>query len=688
MDLVTWERLASERYLSQPLDWHIVKILSAALPPSCGNDARAAFETGARLLCASLNKGDTYLPLDQTEFLAAASGWLDMPENWQGGVPFRKDHGDRPAETVDAFSVKEFLRERIARFSDYLDRDAFGAVVSSPEDPGCPIIYDSGKKRLYFERYFQAVRGINDALANRLGDFPFAATDGAALVKNLLANTPAAMRPDARQAAALLLALRNKTLLVSGGPGTGKTFVVLQIVRLFMAALPWLSAEDIRLAAPTGRAAARLQESIAAGLATILGTQQNVGDGAVRGRDEALAALRGTTVHRLLGYIPSSASFARGPENPIDAAVVVVDEVSMLDIELFGRLLSALPEACVLILLGDRFQLPPVEAGAVLGDLTARFDRKKGDSLSERTVKEVAKVLSAEECGDLPDACGTDESALRDRAVILTRSHRSGRAVQDLARAINSNEHPMAALGRPLAMAQHTWGEVLSAVPAEGRRVWLECGPDEKVFPKLEGWLMHHFGAEYQTLVRREVLDAEERPGERAPLLLDALETSRILTVVREGDRGAAGINEKCCKKLFRIFDKKGTPEFFHGMPLIVTRNAPDLELYNGDCGVLLRGRGNGFFGLFRTGGKCVAHPAGALPRWEPCFAMTVHKSQGSEYRRVLLVLPAAENPLCTREILYTAITRAKEFAAVIGERRVVEHGLGRAVSRNTGIKV
>ncbi len=693
MDSAKWERLAAEYYLALPLDDFLVARLTAALPPSLQKEARLSFATGAKLLCASLNKGDTYLPLNGKEFCAALQNWLDIPEKGQHSIGCAEKQDAAPR--AEAAEARDFLAGHLAAFVSYCDGKAFDAVVSGPESRNRPLVYDPAKQRLYFQRYFEAVRNINGALAARLGAFPFETPKGgcAPLIADILRTTPGTMLPDPRQTAALLLALRNRTLLVSGGPGTGKTTVVLQILRLLLRALPWLTAEDIRIAAPTGRAAARLQESIAAGLGAILNGHNG---SAAAGRDESLKTLRGTTVHRLLGFNPSIAAYMRGRENPLDAAVVVVDEVSMLDIELFGRLLEALPEQCVLILLGDRFQLPPVEAGAVLGDLTGGFDRKKGDSLSGKTVNDVREIIASAGNGslsgddnDFSGACGSDPHILRDRAVILTRSHRSAGKIQELAAAINNNENPMALLSPPADVVGHPWKTILDGVPDTGRHLWAECEPDKPVFPMIEGWLMHHFGPAYQELLRQELLDSNNRPAAgSAAQVLDEIENSRILTIVREGRRGAAGINRECCRKLARIFDATGKPELFHGMPVMITRNAPGLELYNGDCGVMLRGHNDGFWGLFRAGNKCVAHPAGVLPHWETAFAMTVHKSQGSEYAHVLLVLPQASNPLCTREILYTAITRAKKLTAIIGHRQVLEHGLGRIISRNTGIEI
>lgn len=700
MDSVLWDSLAAERYCAQPLDRFVAGMLMSALPASCGPAARGSFETVAKLLCASLNKGDTYLPLDEDEFIHAAGRWLDISKGWSGEVTVGRDGAERPdaGSVIPAQDIKEFLTRNRASFLANLNKKEYDAVVSGPEPPHRPLVYDAKGNRLYFERYFEAVRGINGALSARLGDFPFATgkMDAAALVADLLGTAPEKAMPDVRQTAALLLALRNKTLLVSGGPGTGKTTVVLQILRLFMRALPWLTAEDIRIAAPTGRAAARLQESIAAGLEAVLSGQKGMtahGAG-MQDRDESLKNLRGTTVHRLLGFDPSSATYARCRENPLAAAVAVVDEVSMLDIELFSRLLEALPDRCILILLGDRFQLPPVEAGAVLGDLT-RFDPRRGDSLSEKTVIEAAAVialcrkapLTPEESQDLENAAGDGSAMLRDRAVILTRSHRSARQIQDLARRINNNDTPMALIGDPVDLGAEPWERILAGVPDSGRYVWAEPAPGKDVFPLLDGWLTHHFGHAYQELLSGELIDADGRPGTDAPLLLDAIERSRILTVVREGDCGAAGINAGCCRKLFRLFDRAGAPEMFHGLPIIITQNAPNVELYNGDCGVLLRDRRGGFSGLFRLGKECVVRRASDLPHWSPAFAMTVHKSQGSEYDHVLLVLPPAINPLCTREILYTAITRAKKLAAIVGKRQVLKHGLNREVRRNTGIE-
>lgn len=187
--------------------------------------------------------------------------------------------------------------------------------------------------------------------------------------------------------------------------------------------------------------------------------------------------------------------------------------------------------------------------------------------------------------------------------------------------------------------------------------------------------------------IRRQTEPAERLNAAAIPLL-DALDSSRILCVLREGDRGAEGINAQAANACWRRLDQLGSPERFSGMPVIITRNAPRAGLYNGDCGALLRANDGNFYGCFRRGKTVFTLPITALPQWQAAFAMTVHKAQGSEYERVLLVLPLRSNPVCTREIIYTALTRAKRFAAIIGAEDVLEESLRKTVRRNTGIEV
>jgi exodeoxyribonuclease V alpha subunit len=687
MDLAQWHLLAGNYSLRGDLDDFLVERLSAGLPPAITPEARSAFAFGAMALCASLNRGDTFLPVDSGALAETLRNWFGDLSGMVRLDGARTSVAGHPVALAGE-TVAGWFMEQWSLFVKYLDEGVYAKVIASPSAPCLPMVYDAAAGRLYFQRFYEAVKGTNALIRNRMGAFPFVVADVPGIVLSCIRDTPPAMRPDARQTTALILALRNRTLILSGGPGTGKTTVVMQILRLFMRALPWLTVDDVRIAAPTGRAAVRLQEAIIAGLDAVLAaTAAKEHD---RACDKSLRALTGATVHRLLEYDPSTAGFLHNKENRLDAAVVVVDEVSMLDIELFNRLLDAIPENCALVLLGDRFQLPPVGAGAVLGDLAGGFPG--GASLSPAIVGETTALLETAgqaDASDLASAVLDREEFLRDRAVIFTRSHRSVQNLFRLASAINANDVPVETLRAHRVFMPPDWQRLLDS-NAEGKNfAWVDVNASSgPVFPRLSGWIDYHFNNAYVALVNTASGGPADQLAAAAIPVLDALDTSRILCVLREGDRGAEGINAQAANACWRKLDPQGSPERFSGMPIIITRNAPRAGLYNGDCGALLHANDGNFYGCFRRGKTIFNLPLAALPQWQAAFAMTVHKAQGSEYERVLLVLPLRSNPVCTREIIYTALTRAKRFAAIMGAEDVLEESLKKTVRRNTGIEV
>jgi len=692
IDLIKWEKISQQYHLSNPIDKFIIENLTNSLDDS-ESDSKNSFRFGVSLLCSSLNRGDTYLPCLESDFTDTIYNWLKIGST--SGEIYLEDKNEI-SEKIFISDVVDFLKERFKIFLNYLFEKKFNSVIffleqhnkDNVDDILMPIIFDDKNNRLYFQRYYIAVNKVNRIFPLRLGSFPFTIEhqDEIVPIINILKSTPAKIFPDLRQISALLLALRNKTLIISGGPGTGKTTIVLQILRLLLHAVPYLEVEDIKIAAPTGRAAARLKESINAGLEQILLSESKNSIN----NEKALLSIRGSTVHRLLEYNSSTSSFLRNHENPIDAKVVVVDEVSMIDIELFSCLLDALSEQCILILLGDRFQLPSVEAGAVLGDLTDIFDRKKGNTLSEKTIKDIKRIYNTiSQINDvnyeqIEQAIQKETNILTDHAVILTQSYRSAFLIQKFADAVNMNEKPLDIIEKhPL---NFSWENVLKEIPKEGKCIFIESYSQKEDFLAIEGWIRYHFGESYKDLLKKELLDDNDKPLIGAHCLLDAIEKSRILTFLREGERGANGINQKCCNILCSYLDSQGSPILFCGMPIIIKENSPNIGLFNGDCGVIIRKKTGGFTSLFRIGKDIVTKPLGILPAWESAFAMTVHKSQGSEYDNVLLILPKKQNPLCTREIIYTAITRAKKFVAILGTLEIFQASLEKIIRRNTGI--
>lgn len=527
---------------------------------------------------------------------------------------------------------------------------------------------------------------------------------------------PAATVPD-WQRIACALAARSAFFIITGGPGTGKTTTVVRLLAVLqgLATAAGTGPLHIELAAPTGKAAARLNESIA-GQVNQLSAQQVPAGG---------IPTRVKTLHRLLGTIPDSRHFRHHAAHPLPADVVVVDEASMVDVELMARLLEALRPDARLILLGDKDQLSSVEAGAVLGDLCQR-------AADAHYRPEVAAWLEAAVGQPIPrtliDAEGTD---LDQAVVMLRQSYRF------------SPQGGIGALGAlvnapiPEAPAADSrLDATLALFAAEAGRQDPDLGvialrrladPGDPAFKEL---VLAGYGGEdrYLRLMHRE----PPRAGaEQAALdawargLLEAQKRFQLLTPLRQGPWGVEGLNQAITEYLagqgLLVAAGAQPPrprQWFAGRPVLVTRNDYGLNLMNGDIGltlsVPLSGPRSGSLsgstsGSLSESGLEAPGAAGArvlrvaFPtddggvRWvlpsrlqavETVFAMTVHKSQGSEFTHTALLLPDQSNPVLTRELLYTAITRAKQrFTLLYSREEVLGEALLRRVERVSGLQ-
>ncbi|WP_411833447.1 exodeoxyribonuclease V subunit alpha [Pseudoxanthomonas mexicana] len=465
------------------------------------------------------------------------------------------------------------------------------------------------------------------------------------------------------QARAAALALRHALLLVTGGPGTGKTTTIARLLVLLaaQAAHAGRPAPRIALAAPTGRAAERMAESLrnAAQALPALGI------------DAALAAqlpTAGTTLHRLLGVIPDSPRFRHHADNPLPFDVVVVDEASMIDLPLMAKLVEAVADGARLVLLGDPDQLPSVEAGDVLSSIL----RAAGDGA--RLVHDDADILrpllgdSSREGGN-PATSGSPTDAgnpaFPGRHVHLRRGYRQSAALQ-LA---------------PLAAA-------VRAGDAQGALALLRGG-------MLDGVHFHEDLAD-PLLAHRDAFLAHWRALADADAPAQALALAgrlRLLTAVREGPQGARNLNARI-ETLLAEGGLAGGPrrgagsDHFHGRLLLVTENSYRHRLFNGDIGVCLRD-GSGALAAWFPGDDPQHprpfHPA-ALPAHESAFAMTVHKAQGSEFDSVWLILPERFNRALSRELVYTGMTRARSALHVAASADVLAEALARHASRWSGL--
>lgn len=516
------------------------------------------------------------------------------------------------------------------------------------------------------QKWYFGEQAIRRQLQKRLGLLPHENLPGS-LQEILVQDPPRTaqgepLRLHTRQVAAVLVAAMNRTTVISGGPGTGKTTVVTQYLRLLLRLHSGIGSEHMALAAPTGRAAARLQESIAASL----GAHPSP-------IDRPLAQLRGRTLHSLLGYNGHSGAFLHHAGNPLPYKVVVVDETSMIDLHLFGLFLEALDPQCRLVLLGDRDQLPSVEAGAVLGDLTNRAyaDVSRG-TLSKTMLGTLAPMFAGVSAQEDPTLLARSEGhPFEDHMVVLTYSHRFAGPIGTLASAIATGD-----LHRVSDALQDSTGQV---------------GVETDSFAQtLQSWAQRHYPPQFLQLAENafceeshsSMLASDSEVWMQAQVLLGMHASNRILAPLRQDPHGLEAINAMVSAIIFG--DASSTDRA--GLPMMVCQNASTLGLFNGDTGVLVQAR-EGLCLLVRTAQGIRLVPRAVLPRMESAFAMTVHKSQGSEYDSVLLVLPERDSALLTREILFTAITRTRKTFRLLGVNDdLLGRWLRRTIHRESGL--
>jgi exodeoxyribonuclease V alpha subunit len=478
------------------------------------------------------------------------------------------------------------------------------AVRASTLLSGPPVFHLDDKQQIYFDRYWREEKQVCDDLLALLAPRP-------------AVNVPALERlfPDGfeEQREAAEIALSQAVTVLTGGPGTGKTTTVARLLALVaeQAELPGFARPRIALAAPTGKAAARLQEAVQHELAKL--------DSADRVR---LGELQAVTLHRLLGSRPDSSSrFRHDRANRLPHDVIVVDETSMVSLTMMARLLEAVRPDARLILVGDADQLAPVEAGAVLADLA--------DGLSARADVQVAALRTphrfGEAIGFLADAIRVGDA---DRALTLLRS---------------GDEHI----------------ELIEA-----------GDPD-----RMRSILLPHM----LRLRQAAVLGAAE-------VALTTLDEHRLLCAHRQGPCGVRHWNQQVQKWLSEEIGVPPWPEWYAGRPLLVTANDYGLRVYNGDTGVVIAGS-DGLRAVISSATGPLDFSTSRLGDVETMHAMTIHKSQGSQADEVTVIMPPEDSPLSTRELFYTAVTRAKRKARVVGSEAQVRAAIDRRAVRASGLR-
>ncbi len=505
------------------------------------------------------------------------------------------------------------------------DPDAWvAACASSPlvaDEHGMAPLHLAGS-RLWLDRYWRQEVQVADELRRRAADRP-TDPDDASLDADLADLFPA--DADADQRSATAVAARSRVSVIGGGPGTGKTTTIARLIAVLRRRHPALR---IALAAPTGKAAARLAEAVRAAAATLPEADR-----------AQLAGMPAATLHRLLGRRPGvSSRFRHDRDNHLPYDVVIVDECSMVSLTMTARLLEALAPATRLVLVGDPDQLASVEAGAVLGDVVESSTSAQG--------------------------------ALHGAVSLLRTVHRfeAGGAIAGLAQLVRAGNAD----------------EALAVLRAGPGGIEFCPTPDDDVVTGPALALLREQATHELAVI------AAARAGDAAAAL-EALDRHRLLCAHRSGPRGVRHWSEEMERRLAEQ-DPLITPRLdgrYAGQPLLVTANDYENGLFNGDTGVVVQAGDDGaeLVAAFRRGDETITLPLVRLSDVRALHAMTIHRAQGSQFDEVTVLLPAATSPLATRQTFYTAVTRASRLVRVIGSPEAVRACVERPAARASGLR-
>lgn len=409
------------------------------------------------------------------------------------------------------------------------------------------------------------------------------------------------------QKEAARVALQRTLTIICGGPGTGKTTTVVKILALLLQSTN--RSLDIALAAPTGKAAMRLNESVGSSLGR-LQLPDNI---------RSVIPRQAATLHRLLGVRLHSPQFRHNRDKPMGWDVVVVDEASMVDLAMMSKLVDGLKPGAKLLLLGDKDQLASVESGAVLGDFI--------ESLPENTVE-------------------------------LKKTYRFDDNIKNLAESINAGQ------------SERAWAILQD--------------PGVKNVTVLRSEIFSYIGRQYTKFMEEVVRSSQ--PDVRK--IFAAFNSFQVLCAIHYGSRGVAGINRMVESSLARRGFACRHDSWYPGRPVLITRNDYSLDLFNGDIGICLPDLLEGSLKVWfeKADGSLKSYSPFRLPACQTVFAMTIHKSQGSEFDEVVVVLPEEDNRILSRELLYTAVTRARKSVKLVTDKRILAQALSRNIQRFSGL--
>ncbi len=523
--------------------------------------------------------------------------------------------------------------------------EAEAPLSNTDLQPATPLILDA-ENRLYLARYWSLEQSLIASVKHYLDDN--APNVDLVRLRVALAKLFTQRKDDDDatdwQKAAVATSVLSNFSVITGGPGTGKTYTVTALLAALLD--QGIAPEKIALAAPTGKASTRLMQSIQNNLSTLL-EKLNLPQ----------ASFEATTLHKLIGMRPGRVKPRFNKQMPLLYDVVIIDEASMIDLPLMARTFEALADNARIVLIGDKDQLHSVESGMVLGDICGGRSRAE---LSDQRCEELLQLgvdgITA------TSSASTGLNSIADRIIYLEKSHR----VQD--------EGGISALASAVNK-----GDVEAALTLLNSEQW----PGLSMLPQEPASLEH--------ILCEQVLPAYRKvaaPGSPADALGKMSDTG-VLCALRHGPAGALRINARVEMLLNDDGLRDLSAKYYHGQPLMITENSNPQRLYNGDHGLVLSDEHGSLAVHFATEGaeQARAISPNRLPQHETFYAMTIHKSQGSEYSTVIVVLPETDSPILSRELLYTAITRARSRVIVIANEAQLRACIEKRSLRQSGLR-
>ena len=510
---------------------------------------------------------------------------------------------------------------------------------------------------LYLQRYYKYENGLDHEIRSRLQPMPWDVDRQSDLLQSLFDVSPEQSEIN-WQAVAAYTAAQNKFSVISGGPGTGKTTTVIRLLALIIQQYQsaYKRSPIIKLAAPTGKAAMRLTESIV-GAKQSLKVDLTIKDAIPQ---------KAETLHRLLQR-NLNGDFKYNQHNRLHLDVLIVDEASMIDLPLMSKLISAMPEHGQIILLGDKDQLASVEAGSVLADIC---DNETQHGYSSGFTEKLKSMVG----GDYTDYIEKEGAVIRDHICQLRKSYRfdENSGIGHLARASNAGDY-------------EAWHTALNPDSHESF--------SDIAFHELTDEAYKAVISEATEDISKNIkqINQQGMSDTQALEIHKAYGRYQILCALKEGPLGVSGINEEIEKLLKHKGAITGESQWYVGRPVIILENDYGLNLYNGDIGILLpqmteSGEAKLKATFIGADEKVRWVQPSRLPKHDTVYAMTVHKSQGSEFEHCTFILPNYAVPILTKELIYTGITRAKKTLTLLADNRVLKSALKKKVQRSSGL--